>query len=315
MGHQIKDMLLECSFAGGKCYPENFTHFYSNNYGNCYTLQHEKFISRTSGPSGGLELVLHLETEEYVPYFTTNNGIRVVVHEPNSLPFPDENGLSVMPGTNTFIGIKQVNVTRLPTKYDNCSNDDYNQIYNFAYTLYTCQSICEYNRIRDECNCSSNANREIQNVLKTDNDTHCRNNKTDCVRTKHFERDTSQCDCKNPCKETLYQEVISSTKWPTAEYATVFSIPICHVKNLTCGFAGEKLIQEFVKLNIFYQDLNHQVIVEKADYEIYQLFSDIGGTLGLWIGISVLGIFEVVHLIIRVAVFLITGRCAQTKPK
>jgi len=50
------------------------------------------------------------------------------------------------------------------------------------------------------------------------------------------------------------------------------------------------------------------VTKESEDYDISQLVSDIGGQLGVWIGLSVITAAEVVELVI-----IIAGRCTKGK--
>ncbi len=49
---------------------------------------------------------------------------------------------------------------------------------------------------------------------------------------------------------------------------------------------------QFARLNVYFSDL--EVVVRKTipSYELPQLFCDIGGTLGLWAGISIITILE-----------------------
>ncbi|RUS76493.1 hypothetical protein EGW08_015747, partial [Elysia chlorotica] len=108
MGHQINDMLLQCSFSGRKCYAKNFTRLLTSRYGNCYTLEYPKFFSRSSNPSDGLQLKLFLETDDYIPGIATSKGVQVVVHDQGTLPFPEEDGMAVQAGTETFIGLRRV---------------------------------------------------------------------------------------------------------------------------------------------------------------------------------------------------------------
>ncbi|XP_052233186.1 degenerin del-1-like [Dreissena polymorpha] len=52
----------------------------------------------------------------------------------------------------------------------------------------------------------------------------------------------------------------------------------------------------FLKLNVYYEDLNFQNITESPQITIHQFLSDVGGTIGLWIGLSILSLCELVQL-------------------
>lgn len=78
MGHQMEDMLLECTFQGRQCAPQNFTKWQHGSYGNCYTIvidkdQFPSFI----GPDYGLALTLFAEEYEYCPLISPAVGFRV----------------------------------------------------------------------------------------------------------------------------------------------------------------------------------------------------------------------------------------------
>jgi len=52
--------------------------------------------------------VLYLEATEYVKGVSTGFGARVQIHEPNSYPFPSDEGFHVPASMETSIGIKMV---------------------------------------------------------------------------------------------------------------------------------------------------------------------------------------------------------------
>ena len=58
----------------------------------------------------GLELLLNLEQSEYIGELADRAGARIVVHDQAKMPFPDEEGISVSPGTATEIGLRKVNI-------------------------------------------------------------------------------------------------------------------------------------------------------------------------------------------------------------
>ena len=67
-----------------------------------------KIHVKTKVPSAGIKLTLNLEIDEYIKNFASGYGIRMVFHEPGTLPLPDEEGLTLSPGSETSIGLKMV---------------------------------------------------------------------------------------------------------------------------------------------------------------------------------------------------------------
>ena len=68
--------------------------------------------------------------------------------------------------------------------------------------------------------------------------------------------------------------------------------------------ASNLIRQNLLRLNIYLEDLSVVEYRQLPAYGLADLFADIGGTLGLWMGISVLTIMELMELIIRLLFLL-----------
>ena len=62
----------------------------------------------------------------------------------------------------------------------------------------------------------------------------------------------------------------------------------------------------FVRVNVYLSDMEVEVQEQQPSYRLSNLFSDIGGTLGLWVGLSLLTVVELVQLVVKFG-FLICG--------
>ncbi|CAL1540639.1 unnamed protein product [Lymnaea stagnalis] len=310
VGHQLDDMLMKCSFAGRKCILANFKRRHSTNYGNCYTLENDKFISRKSGPSGGLEMILYLETNEYLEGITSGKGAQVVIHELGTLPFPDDEGIAVTAGEQTMIGLRQMQITRLDGVYGPCKSvDDFMQKYKIKYTRNTCLKICQQNLIMETCHCYDEIYQDINDVMKiSDKDTPCQNaSQITCVtRVKwRFDDNASSCACDSPCSEKVYGRNVASRMWPSDSVA---SLMVESMRTTKKDLAVSTDVQEdFIKLNIYFEELNFEELEEQIDYEFTQLMSDVGGTIGLWIGLSILSMFELFHVLLQICHYIVRG--------
>ena len=146
------------------------------------------------------------------------------------------------------------------------------------------------------------------------------------------------CECFQPCKETSYQQSLSLSYWPLEFYQlnamqvfykdkvktnpmqTAFS-KLDEIQKRYAPLAGhgvqynrsdlEDMLrsstlirQNLLRLNIYLEDLSIVEFTQMPAYELADLFADIGGTLGLWMGISVLTIMELVELVIRLIMLL-----------
>ncbi|XP_059162879.1 amiloride-sensitive sodium channel subunit alpha-like [Physella acuta] len=134
--------------------PLAFKQIVSPQYGNCYTIENPDFISRKSGAASGLELILSLETEDYSPVTTSSRGARVIIHEPQTIPFQDENDIAISPGMHTMIGLRQVKINRMGAPYAPCEpGEEFLRNNGYKYTRNLCQKMCEDQHIRTTCRC------------------------------------------------------------------------------------------------------------------------------------------------------------------
>ena len=53
-------------------------------------------------------MLLYLEGHEYVAGLSPGRGARVDIHPFKTMPFVEENGISVAPGTTTYVGLRMV---------------------------------------------------------------------------------------------------------------------------------------------------------------------------------------------------------------
>ncbi|KAK2153118.1 hypothetical protein LSH36_306g00027 [Paralvinella palmiformis] len=104
--------------------------------------------------------------------------------------------------------------------------------------------------------------------------------------------------------EDIYIASKSTSQWPTQKRMNSItqSIQILY-PNLFKGAdikgdvdAKKRIIkQNFLKAVIFYDDLSHEMINEVPQYTGFQFAGDVGGMLGLWIGVSAMGIIQLIE--------------------
>ena len=56
----------------------------------------------------GLTMELFIERDEYLSSLQQSAGLRVMVGSQHQMPFPEDEGITVSPGQETFIAVKKV---------------------------------------------------------------------------------------------------------------------------------------------------------------------------------------------------------------
>lgn len=122
-----------------------------------------------------------------------------------------------------------------------------------------------------------------------------------------------RCRCHPPCSEIAYDVTYSLSRWPADSfdgdeaYSDIFWAEKYHRR-----FEGPQdadkyelygthfdeanrnaAMRDFARLNVYIADSNVLKTEEEVDYTCTQLLADIGGQLGLWIGVSVITLAEV----------------------
>ncbi|XP_077869156.1 degenerin-like protein unc-105 [Saccoglossus kowalevskii] len=99
--------------------------------------------------------------------------------------------------------------------------------------------------------------------------------------------------------ETNYDITLSQSHWPSDVY--LYKL----LKTLKWKHSKLKNVNDMqsarsnlVRLEIYFETLNYESVSEQAAYKWEDLLSDIGGTLGLYVGISIISVFEFVNFIL-----------------
>ncbi|GMT33851.1 hypothetical protein PFISCL1PPCAC_25148, partial [Pristionchus fissidentatus] len=304
---QAKREFIEmCSFNGKECDIENdFKLHVDPEFGNCYTFNYDvtnNYTSSRAGPMYGIRVLLFVNTSDYMST-SESSGVRLAIHPATQHPFPDTFGYSAPVGFASSFGIKKQKIERL-AGYGDCEEDIQVQAADFIYEGYEynpegCHRSCFQNRMIKDCSCGD-PRFPVAKMYK-----HCSAfNATarKCLESKigstgdfhHMTDHMDTCVCKHSCKEVVYSMTFSTSKWPSG--ATDLG---------DCDGMTESECEDFYRMNaamveVFYEQLNYELLQESEAYGIVNLIADFGGHLGLWMGFSVITIVEVIALILDV---------------
>ncbi|XP_035211394.1 acid-sensing ion channel 1A-like [Stegodyphus dumicola] len=279
-GHQAETFIRSCSFRGERCFTSNFSLYQDTRFGNCYTFNkasRNKTALDTSliGPNGGLELELDLEIDQYI-WTTRVEGARVVIHDPYKEPNPQDEGINVSAGYETAVAISMITFHRLPAPYkDQCRR------YELEDDQRKCHSNCFYSNLYSSCSCHWPGEYDIKESRYCD-----MTNLTELICM--YRAGSIGCYCPLECDKTMYDMKISSVAWPSRAYTESKLRKYRNERKLKM----ENLRDTRFKLRVYYDTLQQLIYEQKAKFEDAELLSQIGGQMGLWLGLSLVFLFE-----------------------
>ncbi|XP_070562378.1 uncharacterized protein [Ptychodera flava] len=303
MGHQGHDLIVQCTYDQQECSVTDFHQFQNDVYGNCYTFNHGKNGSvlrkaSNTGSEFGLKLTLYTEQDEYVSIFGQEAGVRIVVHDQHTTPFPEDEGIDAKTGTATSVIIKKRQEHRMDKPHGNCTNQTHVDSGAFFYSISACQRDCLYRETFKKCGCVpvSYLSKPYCDVLNKTQDA--------CVQLINFfyQNAKLQCDCRQRCSITEYTKMMSLTSWPSSSYSPrlISSLLAVNPKIRSIMTSDDAISKNLARVKIYYESLNLERISEVKDYPDSQLMADVGGALGLWIGLSIITVVEFLEFLLDV---------------
>ncbi|XP_071506090.1 epithelial sodium channel subunit beta-like [Diadema antillarum] len=301
-GQPGKDLIRQCTFDKEPCSFEHFTKIQYIRYGNCYTFNQFKksaVKTRSTGSQYGLHLTLFVDEPEYVGVLSPEVGVVVSINHPSIFPFPEDDGILVSTGQVASIGLKRTHITRLPEPYGDCVKGGKNyyapDIYDFSQR--SCFKMCLEREMLKQCKC-------VTDILVNGKVCSPINKKQKKCRTdvfKEYIRNTLGCECQNPCDENVYNARISTARWPSKRYEEHLYTRL-KAENGSATFSSfkDQASKNLVRVKIYYEELNFERVVETPLNTVASLFGNIGGLMGLYVGMSVISIGEIFVLVFHV---------------
>lgn len=118
------------------------------------------------------------------------------------------------------------------------------------------------------------------------------------------------CDCPQPCEVDSYSVTASTAKWPSNAYKP----PECNANPpgnpWTAALMSclEWYQKNTLLVEIYYERMNYQVLTESPAYSLVNLVSDVGGQVGLFLGMSIISVIELLTLILLLLCYCATHK-------
>ncbi|KAL3091762.1 hypothetical protein niasHT_024344 [Heterodera trifolii] len=315
-----QQMLKLCSFGGRDFDCCKYAKGILTDIGKCYQLDlsstDQLWLNRQvqfGMNNNGLQIIVDTHTEQQIDSIVLDNGhhpfagdtfdsgFRYFVHEKFSMPYLSTEGISVSPGIKVFSAISPTHYILLPHEmWGNCSDqwpEDLQEIVNDGaaderYSSLKCKTLCRAKYFNELCGCSPFSYNideffsvctpyEIYKCLGSTvlNDTKLSQN----------EQILPNCpQCKIECQRWVYHTYNSYTeafarkpkdKWrrKAEQWSTIAS------------------------LNIFYRDMAYTEYKQVQSLSMTEILSDIGGNMGLFLGMSLISLIEFITYICKIS--------------
>ncbi|KAL7076801.1 hypothetical protein ACQ4LE_004066 [Meloidogyne hapla] len=327
-----QQMLKYCSFGGRQFDCCLYAKGILTDIGKCYQLNFDEADQSwlkhqvQAGMNNGLQIIADAHTEEQISSAAINsghalaeifeNGFRYYVHDQNAMPYLSTEGISVSPGTKVYSAISPTNYLLLShNEWGNCTNEwplNLNKIEtdgigslltldeNLPYSLLKCKTICLAKYFYERCGCSPFIyNIEEYFTVCTPYDTYkCINDGKNITKSG----ETNQTD-DNDDDYSIAQELPTCAECKIECHRSVYHIYNSYSHGFSQSFLSwiqKKKIEwtpghvhsNFVAINIFFRDICYTEYKQIQSVGMTEILSDIGGNMGLFLGMSLVSVIE-----------------------
>ena len=250
-------------------------------------------------------------------YNSINNDYGLVVRIDNVSHVIDysKDGIFISAGTHTYLAVNREFKTSLPKPYSNCddlstnsfSSDLYNLISNskYVYSQKFCLQQCLQDLLIQKCNCSASFFTSIRNGLFCSS-----NNQTICILLGYYGTYLQNNYVENVCLPQCPLECNSSKVTYSSSsnqiVPSIYGSVLRKIPKLSSDFINRSLddentiLKSIVKLNVFYDSLAYTISTESPQWDIVSLVASIGGNLGLFLGVCMFSLGEMVITLIEI---------------
>ena len=299
-------------------YYDDFVWIFNPYYGNCYQINTDsKFKSKRN-----LNSNIYLQIYSPLPEIFKNTGkrqsISIQISSKNSNSFIHlDNVIEISTGVKSFLTISKSTFNKYPLPYSDCQliedenenilfphNFDrkyYDQIISagYEYSQSICISFCQLDNIGSNCSLrisSINAPNNMDNYCPIKNDFQYFYSSSLVLIEKYFNNETVDKECaKHFCPlecKTNYYQVISTSSDKNSETQ-----------------------KDLIDLYIKYDSASYLNYEETPTISLFALLSNIGGVIGLLLGMSFLSLFELIELAISSIFYIIKHKYQKNKLK
>ena len=313
LNYKLEDILIRCTFNGLYCSAEDFDWVYKEFLGNCYAVNlanSTKFkYSKFYGKYYSLSMTLFMGMKDELKILSPVNGITLTIFN-NTKQYSGKT-IDLPNGYETNVQLDRFFINQLPKPYSNCdidvnnpfnSNSNmYNKIKNnnLEYNQQLCLELCYQEMAIKSCNCS-----DMESILFK-NDTVCTLESSDCLNqvfelylSPDYVKNYCLPECPLECNQTAFGLSLTSSDIMPEYYSNIIQEKAKSLNITNETWSLEEVKNNIITFNIYYDTFSYSITTETPSLDVIGLLAFIGGTLGLFLGVSVLTTVELIEIFI-----------------
>jgi len=218
-----------------------------------------------------------------------------------------EDEIHIQKGKWTTISVTRTLIQKYPYPYSDCvnTNDPFtleqmklksslfnftlNNSYTNTYRQQDCVDLCLQRKIESTCKCTHPKYFQMNmslGVCSTLADLECILEQ----KENSIHREDLNCftDCPMECDSFVYDIEYSCSDYLTEEYSKLFTSRNASRKNNDLAF------------NIFYPYTKYTRITEVPKVTLYDLFSNLGGSMGIFVGFTIFSFIDLLEVFLKI---------------
>jgi len=309
------ETIISCLFNNNRCNLAHFKVINFTSYGNCLRFNdnpddlQKTYLADKYAGSLLLELFSGIPKTKSNDYFSMGYGFRIIINNQTDRITRIVKGVDVAPGFQTNILVDRIFYFKETIPYENCFSDFDSYFSNFdseivkeilnkgkIYQQSYCFQKCYIKMLKTKCNCDSDPFNSFKCLNKEVNMS-C----FDIIHKYFYISNYTECLplCPLECNRQEFKLSTSLLNYPhLSEVESLLQNPIIKSKyeniyNVTVS----QLRESVVSVAIYYEDLSYTVVSKEPKMNFLDLISNIGGIMGIFLGISFLSFLEIIEII------------------
>lgn len=287
--------------------------------GICHTFNanNSHGLIRSTGVNNGAKFVLNIDQNQYAGVNVLSAGMEVYLHTPGERVIRGHDVIFVGPGQRANIALRPQRRELLGTPYrrPGCVSGNPNRNPLAPYSVSQCFLECQEILVAQRCRClavSVPPGQSIDGIKQPCSPADFFNCSADVqleFQTNAAFGESCRKRCLPPCTPAPQQfKWDYSLSWDLFPSVVVGQGIIFPRLVDTGAYRNDLGLQDnlsyvrenFAQVNVFYNELSYQTIVEQEAVTLSTLFGSVGGNLGLFLGASMLTILEFCQYTVRV---------------